>query len=159
VILLAGTGDLGKKLLRSTMSDFFPLHLPNAKATQELGRALAERAKPGDVIALVGDLGAGKTTLTQGLVGGLGCEESVTSPTFSLVQEYYGGRLDVFHFDFYRCETEHELLDLGWDDYLEREGLTIVEWPRLFPDLLPAGTLWLGLSYREDGRWAEVVLP
>ena len=116
-------------------------------------------AEAGEVIALLGDLGAGKTTLTQGIVRGLGYEQEVTSPTFSLVQEYRGGRLEVFHFDFYRVEEEHELLDLGWDDYLERGGLVIVEWPSLFPELLPTGTKWIRLSHRENGRFAELVEP
>ena len=115
----------------------FPVKLPDAAATVALGREIGLVAKAGDVIALVGDLGAGKTTLTQGIVEGLGYEQEVTSPTFSLVQEYLGGRLEIFHFDFYRVEEEHELLDLGWDDYLDRQGVVIVEWPNLHSDLLP----------------------
>lgn len=130
----------------------FPLTLPDAHATLELGKLLGRESEAGDVIALVGELGAGKTTLTQGMMEGLGYRDEVTSPTFTLVQEYTGGRLDVFHFDFYRVEEEHELLDLGWDDYLERGGLVIVEWPNLHPDLLPKGTRWLKLSHHEEGR-------
>lgn len=136
-----------------------PVHLANAMETLALGRELGEEAGPGLVIALVGDLGAGKTTLAQGIVAGLGYSGEVTSPTFSLVQEYPGGRLPVFHFDFYRVEDEHELLDLGWDDYLERGGVAIVEWPALFPDLLPEGTRWIRLSHRADGRYAEISGP
>ena len=132
-----------------------PTHLSNPEETLALGRVIGRAARAGEVIALVGDLGAGKTTLTQGIVRGLGYEREVTSPTFSLVQEYQGGRLEVFHFDFYRVEDEHELLDLGWDDYLERGGLVIVEWPSRFPDLLPAGTTWIRLSHRENGRLIE----
>lgn len=133
----------------------FPVKLPNAAATVALGREIGLVAKAGDVIALVGDLGAGKTTLTQGIVEGLGYEQEVTSPTFSLVQEYLGGRLEIFHFDFYRVEEEHELLDLGWDDYLDRQGVVIVEWPNLHSDLLPKHTRWLKLNHIEDGRLAE----
>lgn len=136
-----------------------PAHLSSADETLGLGRSMGEVARAGDVIALLGDLGAGKTTLTQGIVRGLGYDQEVTSPTFSLVQEYLGGRLPVFHFDFYRVEDEHELLDLGWDDYLERDGLVIVEWPSLFPELLPEGTKWIRLSHREDGRYAELSGP
>ncbi|MGC6564606.1 MAG: tRNA (adenosine(37)-N6)-threonylcarbamoyltransferase complex ATPase subunit type 1 TsaE [Akkermansiaceae bacterium] len=136
-----------------------PAHLSSADETLGLGRWMGEVARAGDVIALLGDLGAGKTTLTQGIVRGLGYDQEVTSPTFSLVQEYLGGRLPVFHFDFYRVEDEHELLDLGWDDYLERDGLVIVEWPSLFPELLPEGTKWIRLSHREDGRYAELSGP
>jgi tRNA threonylcarbamoyladenosine biosynthesis protein TsaE len=138
-----------------SMSQTFPVLLANAAATLALGRELGTAAKAGEVIALIGDLGAGKTTLTQGIVEGLGYREEVTSPTFSLVQEYLGGRLEVFHFDFYRVEDAHELLDLGWDDYLDREGLVIVEWPTLHPDLLPKNTRWLKLSHEEGGRLVE----
>ncbi|MFT6177819.1 MAG: tRNA threonylcarbamoyladenosine biosynthesis protein TsaE [Akkermansiaceae bacterium] len=134
----------------------FPIKLADAAATHALGRELGEAAKAGEVIALVGDLGAGKTSLTQGIVKGLGYPQEVTSPTFSLVQEYLGGRLAVFHFDFYRVEDEHELLDLGWDDYLDRQGLVIVEWPTLHPALLPKNTRWLKLSHVGAGRLVEV---
>lgn len=137
------------------MIPIFPVKLPDAAATAALGREIGRMVKSGEIIALVGDLGAGKTTLTQGIVEGLGYQQEVTSPTFSLVQEYLGGRLDVFHFDFYRVEDEHELLDLGWDDYLDRAGLVIVEWPTLHQDLLPKNTRWLKLSHQEEGRLIE----
>lgn len=130
----------------------FPQELANAEATLKLGRQIGREVEAGAVIALVGDLGAGKTTLAQGIVAGLGYDNEVTSPTFTLVQEYLGGRMPVFHFDFYRVENEHELLDLGWDDYLERGGVVIVEWPSLYPGLLPSHTQWLTLSHHENGR-------
>lgn len=133
----------------------FPIQLLDADATLACGRALGAAAQAGEVIALVGDLGAGKTTLTQGILAGLDFAGEVTSPTFSLVQEYLGGRLEVFHFDFYRVEHEDELLDLGWDDYLDRQGLVIVEWPALHPDLLPKNTRWLQLCHVEGGRLLE----
>jgi len=142
-------------ILILAMSQSFPLKLPDVAATFALGCELGEAAQAGEVIALVGDLGAGKTTLTQGILKGLDYHDEVTSPTFSLVQEYRGGRLEVFHFDFYRVEDEHELLDLGWDDYLDRDGLVIVEWPALHPDLLPKNTRWLKLSHLEVGRLVE----
>lgn len=137
------------------MSEVFPMNLVDAAATFALGRSLGEAARGGEVIALSGQLGVGKTTLTQGLVGALGYEREVTSPTFSLVQEYLGGRLDVFHFDFYRVAEEVELLEMGWDDYLERGGLVVVEWPTLYPELFPKNTRWLQLSYQEGGRLVE----
>jgi tRNA threonylcarbamoyladenosine biosynthesis protein TsaE len=146
---------LGSSFYQITVSLSFPVKLPDAAATISLGREIGLIAKAGEVIALVGDLGAGKTTLTQGILEGLGYEQEVTSPTFSLVQEYLGGRLEVFHFDFYRVEEEHELLDLGWDDYLDRQGLVIVEWPTLHSDLLPKHTCWLKLSHIEGGRLVE----
>jgi len=139
------------------MLDVQPHFLPDEASTIALGKQLAETVQAGDVLALIGDLGSGKTTLTQGVMLNLGFEKEVTSPTFSLVQEYHGGRLPVFHFDFYRVKAPEELLDLGWDDYLERGGLTIVEWPALFPELLPQYTLWLKLSHYEDGRWIEPI--
>ncbi|MCL4149967.1 UNVERIFIED_CONTAM: hypothetical protein GTU68_061584 [Idotea baltica] len=139
------------------MLDFSPTHLADPSATNQLGELLGKAALAGEVIALVGDLGSGKTTLTQGVVCSMGYKEEVTSPTFSLVQEYRGGRLDVFHFDFYRVESEHELLDLGWDDYLDQDGLVIVEWPALFPHLLPEGTNWIQLSHENEGRLAEII--
>ena len=133
----------------------FPILLVDAEATLALGRDLGRMVQAGDIIALIGDLGAGKTTLTQGLMQGLGYQEEVTSPTFSLVQEYRDGRLEVFHFDFYRVKDEHELLDLGWDDYLDRDGVIIVEWPNLHPGLLPKNTRWLKLTHAEEGRLIE----
>jgi tRNA threonylcarbamoyladenosine biosynthesis protein TsaE len=136
-----------------------PIELSSAEDTLRLGRELGQAAQEGDVIALLGDLGAGKTTLTQGILSGLGYLKEVTSPTFSLVQEYLGGRLPAFHFDFYRVETEHELLDLGWDDYLERNGIVIVEWPSLFPQLLPEQTKWIELSHQPGGRLAQLSGP
>ncbi|MDA7519312.1 tRNA (adenosine(37)-N6)-threonylcarbamoyltransferase complex ATPase subunit type 1 TsaE [bacterium] len=128
-----------------------PLHLSDLAATHAAGAALVGELEPGGVVALVGDLGAGKTSLVQGLVKALGGGE-VTSPTFSLVQEYGGGELEVYHFDFYRIEHEHELIELGWDDYLERGGIVVVEWPTLFPELLPKGTRWLKMSHADGGR-------
>ena len=139
------------------MLEFLPTHLADPAATDLLGESLGKAALAGGVIALVGDLGSGKTTMAQGIVRSLGYQNEVTSPTFSLVQEYRGGRLDIFHFDFYRVESDHELLDLGWDDYLEQGGLVIVEWPALFPHLLPEGTIWIQLTHENDGRLAKII--
>ncbi len=112
--------------------------------TVALGHRLAAAARPGEVWALVGDLGAGKTHFVQGIVAGLGANVAVTSPTFTLVHEYTGGRLPVFHFDFYRLEGASEALALGWEEYLdEGGGLTLVEWADKFPALLPPSTRWL----------------
>ena len=118
----------------------------------EAGREFGEAAGAGEVFGLVGDLGAGKTHFTKGLVAGAGCETEVTSPTFSLVQEYRGGRLPVFHFDFYRIESADELLALGWDDYLDAGGLCIVEWADKFPELLPPDTRWLRFAIADGDR-------
>jgi len=116
----------------------------------DLGRAAAATARCGSVIALVGGLGAGKTHWTKGLVAAIGCPLEVTSPTFSLVHEYRGGRLPVFHFDFYRLTNAAEVLALGWDEYLDAEGLVVVEWADKFPELLPQDAIWLRFTVEPD---------
>ena len=96
--------------------------------TEALGQALAQRLRPGDVLAYYGDLGAGKTAFTRGVAAGLGIPDRVTSPTFTIVNEYEGGRLPLFHFDMYRLGSADELFDIGWEDYLSRGGVCAVEW-------------------------------
>lgn len=115
-----------------------------------LGRDAATGAAAGAVIGLVGGLGAGKTHWTKGIVAGVGCGLEVTSPTFALVHEYRGGRLSVFHFDFYRMASAGEVLALGWDEYLEAGGLVIVEWADKFPELLPPDAIWLRFAVEPD---------
>ncbi len=105
------------------------------------GEALGRSLEAGSVVALNGDLGAGKTHFSKGVVRGLGSDDPVSSPTFSLVHEYRSGRLPVFHFDFYRIESAEELIQIGWDDYLDEEGVLLVEWAEKFPDLLPDESL------------------
>ena len=103
--------------------------ITNAPAeTEAVGAALAKLLWPGCVIAYRGDLGAGKTAFTRGLARGLGVTEHVTSPTYTIVNEYLGGRLPLFHFDMYRLGSADELFDIGWEDYLERGGVCAVEW-------------------------------
>ncbi len=120
-------------------------------AMEQLGRAAAATLHAGSVIALVGGLGAGKTLWTKGLVAALGSPAEVTSPTFGLVHEYPGGRMPVFHLDFYRLETPAELLALGWDEYLEANGVVVAEWADKFPDLLPRETTWRIFTIEADG--------
>ena len=96
--------------------------------TEALGVRLAGRLEPGAVVAFTGGLGAGKTAFTRGLARGLGIGERVTSPTFTIVNEYEGGRLPLFHFDLYRVNSSDELFDIGWEDYLSRGGVCAVEW-------------------------------
>ena len=96
--------------------------------TEAVGAALARVLQPGAVIAYRGDLGAGKTAFTRGLAKGLGVKENVTSPTFTIVNEYLSGSMPLFHFDMYRLGSEDELFDIGWEDYLERGGVCAVEW-------------------------------
>lgn len=120
-------------------------------AMEQLGREAATTLHAGSVIALVGGLGAGKTLWTKGLVAALGSPAEVTSPTFGLVHEYPGGRMPVFHLDFYRLETPAELLALGWDEYLEANGVVVAEWADKFPDLLPRETTWRIFTIEADG--------
>ena len=114
------------------------------------GRAAAAGIKAGDVIALVGDLGSGKTHFTKGIAAELGCETEITSPTFSLVHEHRGRELAIFHFDFNRIESAAELIALGWDDYLDAGAICIIEWADKFPGLLPSATRWLHLEIQES---------
>ena len=108
----------------------------SAQETEALGERLAARLRPGDVIAYTGDLGAGKTAFTRGLARGLGITERITSPTFTIVNEYLGGRLPLFHFDMYRLGSSEELYEIGWEDYLARGGVCAVEWSEIVADAL-----------------------
>ena len=128
-----------------------PLHLASVDATRALGEALGRTARPGDVLWLEGDLGAGKTSLAQGVAAGLGIEEPVTSPTFALVHELEDGRLPLVHFDLYRLEPARQAppdLEEAWD---RPDALVLVEWPARLETALPPG-LVLSLEWREDGR-------
>ena len=104
--------------------------------TEAVGVALAKVLQPGTVIAYLGDLGAGKTAFTRGLARGLGIREPVTSPTYTIVNEYTAGRLPLFHFDMYRLASADDLWDIGWEDYLERGGICAVEWSENVADAL-----------------------
>ena len=108
----------------------------SADETQALGQRLAKRLLPGDVIAYFGDLGAGKTALTRGIAQGLGVTDLVTSPTYTIVNEYLTGRIPLFHFDMYRLSSSDELFDIGWEDYLTRGGVCAVEWSENVEDAL-----------------------
>ncbi len=115
----------------------------SAEQTFELGRSFAAQLGAGDVVALDGDLGAGKTHFIKGLAVGLGYDGGVTSPTFTLIHEYTGGRLALYHFDFYRLDSDDEALRIGLDEYLDAGGVVAIEWAGRFPALLPRGTRWL----------------
>jgi len=104
--------------------------------TEAIGAALGNIIEPGMVIAYRGDLGAGKTAFTRGLARGLGCTEIVTSPTYTIVNEYLGGRIPLFHFDMYRLRSSDDLFDIGWEDYLERGGVCAVEWSENVDDAM-----------------------
>ena len=114
----------------------FLTHSPDE--TQRVGAALAKTLRGGEVIAFLGDLGAGKTAFTRGLAEGLGVTDAVTSPTYTIVNEYLTGRLPLFHFDMYRLGSSEELFDIGWEDYLARGGVCAVEWSENVQDALEA---------------------
>lgn len=118
--------------------------------TEAFGAALAARLQPGDVIAFRGGLGAGKTALTRGIAAGLGITEGVTSPTYTIVNEYLSGRLPLFHFDMYRLHSADELFDIGWEDYLERGGVCAVEWSENVEDAVQ-GAIKISIE-RVDGN-------
>ena len=105
--------------------------------TLELGKKLGESAEPGQVYTLIGDLGVGKTVFTQGLALGLGIEEPICSPTFTIVQVYEEGRMPFYHFDVYRIGDVEEMDEIGYEDYFYGEGLTMIEWANLIEDILP----------------------
>lgn len=111
-------------------------HTTSPEETEHVGQRLAETLQPGTVIAFQGDLGAGKTAFTRGLARGLGSEDRVTSPTYTIVNEYLGGKMPLFHFDMYRLGSSDELFDIGWEDYLERGGICAVEWSENVSDAM-----------------------
>lgn len=125
-------------------------HAASPEEMELLGRAAAAAAGPGVVIALVGGLGSGKTHWVKGFVAGIGSGAGVTSPTFGLLHEYPGGRLPVYHLDFYRLESAAELVALGWDELLEQDGVVLAEWGDKFPELMPPDTRWLHFSIAPD---------
>ena len=125
--------------------------------TAALGRTLAPTLPRGTVLALSGDLGAGKTCFTKGLAEGLGIEGDITSPTFTLVHEHPDGRLPLYHIDLYRLEDESELESIALDDYLHSDGVTVVEWADKFADRMPSGVRWVKFRILE-GDDREITL-
>jgi ATPase, YjeE family len=113
------------------------LHIANEKETEKLGETIGRAAVPGMVIALIGDLGTGKTTLTKSIARGLGVTETVTSPTFNIIREYRSGRLPLFHFDVYRIGDPDEMFELGYEEYFYGDGVCVVEWADIIEELLP----------------------
>ena len=121
----------------------------SVEETWELARKFAEGLKPGDVICLEGDLGAGKTTFTQGLAAALGVSGRVTSPTFCIVQEYSGEGKLLVHMDLYRLHGEEDVEAIGWEDYLARGAIMVVEWPERAGSLIPKDAYHITFRYRE----------
>ena len=134
------------------MNELFPAEIVGAEAMRAFGAKIGNLLKSGDIVALIGDLGVGKTHITQGIAQSMGYEGEVTSPTFALVNEYLAETaeyLDLFHFDVYRLDEADELLQIGWEDYLEREGVIVIEWADKFPELIPSGTWCVGIEHAE----------
>lgn len=125
------------------------LLIENESQMQHFGRLLGKCLKGGDIVGLTGDLGAGKTTLTKSIAKGMGIEEHITSPTFTIVNEYDGdetkGLVPLYHFDVYRISDEEELYDIGYEEYFFGKAACVVEWANLIPSLMPEEALWLDL--------------
>ena len=124
--------------------------------TERIGAALGKILKPGTILAYRGDLGAGKTAFTRGLAKGLGCGEIVTSPTYTIVNEYLSGRIPLFHFDMYRLASSDDLWDIGWEDYLDRGGVCAVEWSENVSDAMEDAVFITIHKTGEDSRVIEI---
>ncbi|MFN2541858.1 MAG: tRNA (adenosine(37)-N6)-threonylcarbamoyltransferase complex ATPase subunit type 1 TsaE [Chthoniobacterales bacterium] len=122
----------------------------SAVETEEIGRRFAGNVKPGDVLALTGELGSGKTQFVKGLVAGLGGSDAVTSPTFTLIHEYSRGRMPIYHFDFFRVEDRQSAKRLGLDDYFFGDGVSVIEWADRFPDLIPRNAHWISFQLKSE---------
>jgi tRNA threonylcarbamoyladenosine biosynthesis protein TsaE len=122
--------------------------------TGAFGRRFADDVKAGDVIALSGGLGSGKTQFVKGLTVGLGAATAATSPTFTLIHEYSGGRLPIYHFDFFRIEDRPSAERLGLDDYFFGDGVSVIEWADRFPDLIPEKARWIAFGTKSETQRA-----
>jgi tRNA threonylcarbamoyladenosine biosynthesis protein TsaE len=126
------------------------LNIASESETRKLGLRIAEAIEPGDIVALTGDLGTGKTALTKYIAEGLGIKEEINSPTFNIVKEYRSGRLPLFHFDVYRLDGGDEFFDAGAEDYLNGKGVCVIEWADIVADVLPADALVVNIRYGEE---------
>ena len=124
--------------------------LHSEQEVEAYGIRLGREARPRQVIALTGDLGAGKTTLTKAIARGLGISETVTSPTFTIVKEYRSGRLPLFHFDVYRFGDVEEMYELGYEEYFFGDGVCVIEWADLIEELIPEDALKISIAYGQD---------
>ena len=122
----------------------------SAETTYNLGKTIGEQVRPGDIICLDGDLGVGKTVFTQGLAMGLGINEPVCSPTFTLIQEYKDGRIPLYHFDVYRISGPWDMDELGYEEYFFGDGVCLVEWGRLIEELLPDNTVYVTIEKNNE---------
>jgi len=125
--------------------------------TEAIGRRLAEDVGAGSVLALTGDLGSGKTVFVKGLVVGLGSSADVTSPTFTILHEYRGGRVTVYHFDFFRLEDRQSVARLGLDDYFFGDGVSVIEWADRFPEFIPEQARWILFEIKSQNQRAITI--
>ena len=131
------------------------IYLENEEQTRDIGFKLGKLLTPKSVICLIGDLGAGKTTMTQSLAKSLEVDDYITSPTFTIVNEYEG-KMPLYHFDVYRIGSSDEMYDIGFDEYINGDGVCIIEWANLIEDILPDEYLYIEMNYKETGR--EMIL-
>ena len=141
---------------KSKVRENMQIRTISPEETEAVGRKIAAKLLPGDIIAYYGDLGAGKTAFTRGLAAGLGVTEQVTSPTYTIVNEYLSGRMPLFHFDMYRLDSSDALFDIGWEDYLERGGICIVEWSENVADAMPADAVTVTIE-RGSGNDERII--
>jgi tRNA threonylcarbamoyladenosine biosynthesis protein TsaE len=132
----------------------------NVEDTLKLGKQLGTKVNPGDIICINGDLGAGKTHFTKGIAKGLGIEDHITSPTFTIVNEYEGGRLKLYHFDVYRVNDPDEIYAIGFDEYIFAKGVSVIEWSDYISELIPEDFLSVHISkLQEQGEnFRKIVL-
>ncbi|MCQ2546627.1 MAG: tRNA (adenosine(37)-N6)-threonylcarbamoyltransferase complex ATPase subunit type 1 TsaE [Clostridia bacterium] len=134
------------------------INIRSEQDTERFGYELGQKVEPGTVIALIGDLGTGKTTLTKSIARGLGVTETITSPTFNIVKEYRSGRLPLFHFDVYRIGDIDEMFEIGYEEYFFGDGVCVVEWADIIEEIIPEDAMVIRIEYgaSEDERTYEI---
>lgn len=133
------------------------IFLENEESTKKIGEIIGEKLFNGAILCLNGDLGAGKTTLTKSIAKALRIDEDITSPTFTIVNEYTEGSIPLYHFDVYRIGEADEMYDIGFDEYINSDGVCIIEWSSIIRDILPKERLEINLNYSGMGREMEII--
>ncbi|MDD7183599.1 tRNA (adenosine(37)-N6)-threonylcarbamoyltransferase complex ATPase subunit type 1 TsaE [Peptostreptococcus porci] len=133
------------------------IFLENEESTKKIGEIIGEKLFNGAILCLNGDLGAGKTTLTKSIAKALRIDEDITSPTFTIVNEYTEGSIPLYHFDVYRIGEADEMYDIGFDEYINSDGICIIEWSSIIRDILPKERLEINLNYSGMGREMEII--
>ena len=129
----------------------------NPEHTKSLGKTLSAHLFPGAIVCLSGDLGAGKTAFVQGIGEGLGIQEHITSPTYTIINEYYSGSIPLYHFDVYRLGSPEEVLELGCDEYFFGEGISVIEWADNIVDMIPDERIWISINLRDNPEEREII--